>query len=106
MSPQELTEFKARCQAAQVYGRQIANAAAYAAELETEAGPVALTPEVGKHSPAHLMALIAKVERVRSGAEPKASAPEPIKAVSSKKGKKAKVEEDADSAPKPEDVNQ
>jgi hypothetical protein len=77
MTPQALTDLKARCQTAKQYGRAIANAAAHAGELERIAGPVKLAPGVAKHSAAHLLALIEKVERVQAGQEDKATVPPP-----------------------------
>jgi hypothetical protein len=97
MTPQALTEFRARCQTAKQYGRQIANAAGYAAELEAEAGP-ALPEGVDKHSAEHLIALVDKVLRVRSG-EAKASpvvASAAEEAPKSKKKRKSKKSEDSD----------
>jgi len=90
MKLQEMTELKERCLTAKTYGRQIANAEAYAAELEAVAGPVALVGVV-KNSAAHLLALIEKAERVQAGEAP-AKAPEP----EAKKPKKSKKKKDAD----------
>jgi len=104
MTPQQLTEFKARCLAARMYGRKIANAEAYAAALESEAGPVSVPAGAAKHSPDHLMALIDKVERVRSGEEKaeskmesKPSMPEAKPKSESKKEKKSKKSKKDDS---------
>ena len=99
MTSQALTEFRARCQTAKQYGWQIANAAGYCAELEAEAGPVALPEGADEHSPDHLIALVDKVLRVRSGeakSAPVAVAP-PVKEAKSKK-KKSKKDDDADDA--------
>jgi len=104
MTTQELTEFRTRCQAAKQYDRQIANAAGYAAELEAEAGPVAVPEGADKHSADHLIALVDKVLRVRSGEEKAApaAAAAPVKEVKSKK-KKSKKDDDSEDAGEDED---
>jgi len=105
MTPQALTEFRARCQTAKQYGRQIANAASYCAELEAEAGPVVLPAGANKHSTDHLIALIDKVLRVRSGeakAAPVAVAP-PVKEAKGKKKKAKKGEDESESESADED---
>ncbi len=108
MNPQELTELKARCQAAVTYGRQLGNAAGYIAELEREAGPVPLDADVAPNSAGHLLALIVKVERVRGGEEkankPQA-APEPAQEPSrrDRRGKKAKKDDDEAEDPNSDD---
>lgn len=62
----DLIELKARCHKAITYGRKIANAEAYVAALEAEVGSVAMAG-ITKYSPNHILALITKVEQVRSG---------------------------------------
>jgi len=100
MTPQALTEFRARCQTAKQYGRLIANAAGYCADLEAEAGPVSLPEGAEKHSTDHLIALVDKVLRVRSGeakAAPVAAAA-PVKEAKAKKKKAKKDDESEDEA--------
>lgn len=122
MTPQELIDFKTRCNSAVTYGRTIANAEAYAAELEAEAGPVELDPGTEKHSAAHLVALVGKVEAVRAGAEKKGKAPaatakakepdpEPVTVVepakeAKKKSKKAKKSDSDDEAGGEDDADE
>jgi len=106
MTPQALTEFRARCQTAKQYGRQIANAAGYCAELEAEAGPVAIPEGAAKHSTDHLIALVDKVLRVRSGeakAAPVAVAPPVVKEAPKSRKKKSKKDDDSDDAGDDED---
>lgn len=105
MTAQELTELRGRCVVAQQYGRKIANAEGYVAELEKEAGTVALPRGVAKNSAGHLVLLLDKLGRVQSGQEPKGGAaaapapaapPAPPKEAKAKKSrsKKAKKSDD------------
>jgi hypothetical protein len=96
MKPQELIELKERVQAACTYNREVANAGAHAAALETVAGPVSLDTGLVKHSAAHLLALIEKVERVRAGGVPDAA---PLKESKPKKKKKAKESDEPEGGP-------
>jgi hypothetical protein len=83
-----------------MYNRKVANAEAYITTLEGEVGPISLVPGIPKASASHLITLIDKVLRVRSGEEkpaPKPKAKPKAKAVSKpkpepKKAEKKKVE--------------
>lgn len=100
MKPQELIELKERVQAACTYNREVANAGAHADALEAVAGPVSLDSGVVKHSAAHLLALIEKVERVRAGGGAPDAAP--VKESKSKK-KKAKESDEPEGGPSDDD---
>lgn len=75
MSPNELSEFRARCLKAKSNGHKVANAHVYAAMLESEGGAVTLRRGMAKHSAAHLVALADNVAKVRAeGGKKKAPA--------------------------------
>jgi hypothetical protein len=69
MTPQALIDLQDRCKQAKTFGRQIANAAAFVAELEAQVGVVVLERGVLKNSPGHLLALIEKAGRGEAVAE-------------------------------------
>ena len=114
MESHELEAFRARCLKAKTYNRHVANAEAYVAALEAEAGPVPMRPHMAKHSPDHLMALVDKVLRVRAGEEhdrlvgpfsseekPKKKSASKKKAATKKKSSKKAQEKAVEAAPEP-----
>lgn len=86
----DLADLKSRCLFAQAHGYEVARPEHYVSALAEEAGDDAAA-DVAAFSPAHLLALIDKVEKVRSGEAPKAvKKVEPV--VEAPKGKKGKTE--------------
>jgi hypothetical protein len=104
MTVQELDKFRARCLKAKTRGYRVANAEAYVAALEAEAGPVTLGKGVAPNSPAHLVALADQAAEVRSGKKaPAADKPKPKKKAAKKKKKSEEpVEAVSDTEPAPE----
>jgi hypothetical protein len=105
----DLADLKSRCLFAQAHGYEVARSEHYVSALAEEAGED-VSADVAAFSPSHLLALIDKVEKVRSGEAPKAKKAEPVvEAPKTKKGKaeKAKAEKvepkvEPKTEPKPE----